>query len=166
LSSSVTLALQFSRFDKDARAKGLIALQSANYTAVIEYMDHFENSLPDRTLKNPAYRLSVFLTQKSSNHKTSADVAIEFVKADSEESDSIRTIMKDREKSKYKPKAIVEMMQQEGYTTFTMHKHTELSKDKKPRDNPKFSIRLSDGQWYYYEDWVHEVRDYCKENKL
>ncbi len=166
LSASVTLALQFSRFDVGAKMQGLKALQSAHYTTVLEYMDNFENSLPDKTLKSPAYRLSVFLSQKVSNHKTSADVAIEFVKADSEESARILMIMKDREKSKYKPKSIIKLMSKEGYTLFTMHHHTNLWKAKKAKNNPKYGTTLSDGQWYWYDDWVELVRDYCKENKL
>lgn len=166
LSSSVTLALQFSRFDEEARNRGLKGLQSAHYITVLEYMDNFENSLSDKMLQSSAYRLSVFLSQKSSNHKTSSDVVIEFVKPDSEESARILMIMKDREKNKYKPKQIIEMMMKEGFKGFSMHHHTQLWKKKKAKNNSQYGTTLCDGQWYWYDDWVKEVQDYCKENKF
>ena len=37
-----------------------------------------------------------------------------------------RVYVKETEKTKYRPKQIVDMMKEEGYKGFTMHQHTEL----------------------------------------
>lgn len=69
---------------------------------------------------------------------------------------------KEVEKKKYRPSDVVKMMNDEGYTGFTMHKHTELWQARNAkRPGPGYGVEVV-GTWYWYDKWVNEVvRPYC-----
>lgn len=54
-------------------------------------------------------------------------------------------------------------MQGEGYSKFTMHKHTDFwkLKDAKNKKN-NFGVMVGGKQWYWYESWLDEVRKHCQ----
>jgi hypothetical protein len=88
---------------------------------------------------------------------------VEIVKSGSDEEAAInRVLLKEVEKQKFKPKQVVDMMKSEGFKSFTMDAHTNFWKSLKARD-PKYQygVKLSDGQWYWYETWITKVREYC-----
>lgn len=69
--------------------------------------------------------------------------------------------MKSVEKKKYIPSEIVNLMKNEGFSKFSMYYHTQLWKS---RDGRKTKYNFGGGvsrQWYWYENWVNEVRDHC-----
>src|SRR4051794_38078171 len=104
---------------------------------------------------------------KTVNRATNADLAIEFVKPRSEIADEIsRILLKEVEKTKYKPSQIVTAMRKEGYKRFTMQSHTELWKSMCARDTKKgYGVEILGGQWCWYETWLNCVRKHCQENK-
>lgn len=57
-------------------------------------------------------------------------------------------------------------MKNEGFSKFSMHYHTQLWKSCDGRNlKYNFGVWVS-RQWYWYENWVNEVRDYCIKNKF
>jgi hypothetical protein len=133
----------------------------------MSFIDAFEEKLPAGYLNNPQYRISYYLVPKISNHKTSADIAVEFVKADTTQAIQInKFLIKETEKEKYKPGSIVEMMKKEGHITFNMYHFVKLWKTKKAKDSSQYGTGLSDGQWYWYSSWIDVVRNYCMEHKF
>lgn len=92
---------------------------------------------------------------------------ITFVKAGSEEGDAIsRILLKETEKRKYKPKQIVDLMNQEGYPKFKQHHHAELWQALKAKDAKiGYGVYLKEGDWWWYENWLERVRAHCQENK-
>ena len=58
------------------------------------------------------------------------------------------------------------MMKNEGLLKFSMHYHTQLWKSHNGRD-PKYNFGVwISRQWYWYDNWVNEVKDYCIKNKF
>ncbi len=57
------------------------------------------------------------------------------------------------------------MMNNEGYTKFTMHSHTKLWQSQDARNLGKgYGIWVADKAWHWYERWVDFVREHCREN--
>lgn len=165
LTKNISLALQLSRTTEQMQA--IKKLYSNSCQQVRCFMDNFEDNLPDDVLKSPQYRMGYHFTRKISNHKTSADIAVEFVENDSDQQSETKKIhFREKEKIKYKPKQVVQFMHDEGYAKFNMHHHTQLWKKKNARKNKKYAVQLSDGAWYWYADWLDVVREYCKTSKL
>ena len=56
-------------------------------------------------------------------------------------------------------------MNQEGYKEFTMHNHTKLWKEMDAK-NSKYNYGIMIvNQWYWYENWIEEVKRYCEKEK-
>ena len=73
--------------------------------------------------------------------------------------------LKGVEPKKYKPAQIVAAMRADGYRRFNMNHHTALWQGLGAQDPAKgFGIRMLDGQWYWYENWIVRVRAHCEEN--
>jgi len=166
LMPNISLALQLSVTQEQKKALNKI---QSDLILANRFIDSFEEKLPKDFLSSPEYRATYFLTPKTSNNKTSCNLAIEIIQPGSDEElevNKILTLIKEREKEKFKPKQIVVLMNREGYRTFTMHKHTLLWKEKNAKENSSYGVKLSDGQWYWYATWVDVVREYCRKNNL
>lgn len=57
-------------------------------------------------------------------------------------------------------------MKNEGYLDFTIYKHTVIWKELQSKgvDLSRYGTQLSDGSWYWYENWLDQVKDYCEEH--
>ena len=92
-------------------------------------------------------------------------MAVEVIPIGSDISTQINGILalKEVEKKKYFPKQIVKLMHDEGWTRFTMHRHTEFWK-RRDAKNPKkgFGAVAVGNMWCWYETWVKEVRKECE----
>ncbi|MFA6302794.1 MAG: DUF3644 domain-containing protein [Legionella sp.] len=163
INRSISLAIQLSRSHDQKQA--LKEIQFQYMEPIMKYLDDFEEQLPESFLKSPEYRVSYFLAPKISNHKTSESLTIEFVTSDNSNEKSHKVLIKEKEKEKFKPKQIVEMMHNEGYKRFTMNDHTNLWKRNHAR-NSKYGVELSGGSWFWYTSWVDFVRAHCKQTKL
>ncbi len=125
----------------------------------------FEDTLSDDDLKNIEYSYKVAFVPISVNRKGQADEVIKFIPSDSPLAKNANTqlqLLKEVEKAKYRPKEIVEKMQNVGYVNFKMYQHTELWKSKNARDSKyAYGVHVA-GTWYWYEKWVNIVEEHCE----
>jgi hypothetical protein len=129
----------------------------------------FDGALTEDEYQSPRFAYRVLFVPKLANRKGQADEVIEFVKADSELAQQVNahyTTIKEVERPKYLPSEIVRLMKSEGFSDFSMHKHTELwrSLDAK-MDGKSFGVQIAN-TWYWYQPWIEEVRKYCQQSKI
>lgn len=135
--------------------------------SINNFIVDFESDLSESELKSEKYAYRICYVPISVNRANQADRAVEFVKSGSEMAKDVeRVLLKDREKKKFLPTQIVKLMNDEGYDDFTISKHTKLWQGKDAK-NPKhnYGVRIVK-QWYWYENWVEEVRKHCKKNYI
>lgn len=128
--------------------------------AISSVIDKYDQQVPDEIFNDARYAFRIIFVEQSCNREGQADQVVTFVRAGTEPADSIsRVLVKEQEKVKYKPSAIVKEMRRAGYHLFSLHHHTELWR-KHDAKNPKngFGVLLSDSQWYYYQNWVDLVK--------
>lgn len=161
LERRLPIALQFVTFGPDQRA---ILKKTSELPRHIEMMmDNFDKHLTPEELVDPQFRFSVAFVQRTANRPSSADQAIEFVVAGTQEANEIdRILLKEVEKKKYLPGEIVKMMKAEGFHKFNMHHHTRLWKrlDAKKKEKGYGALAIG-GVWGWYENWVIRVREEC-----
>lgn len=164
LERRLPIALQFVTFSADQRT--LLKRTSALPPHIEAMMIGFERDLSAEELADPQFAYRVAFVQEVGNRPGGADVAVEFVKPDSDEAAEInRVLLKEVEKPKYRPGQIVRMMRAEGYPRFNMARHTELWQALDAQNPAKgFGVRMLDGTWYWYESWLNRVRAHCEEN--
>ena len=162
----LSMALQFASIEGEQRR---MLLREEDLPGHIQAMqDTFQGRLTEEEFNDPHYAYRVAYVPKTANRRGSADTVVEFVKEGSEEAEKVsRVLVKDTEKQKYKPKQIVLLVRSEGYRWFTMADHTDLWKALDAKDPKKsYGVRLNDGQWYWYENWVNRVREHCQERQV
>ncbi|MDP3114371.1 MAG: DUF3644 domain-containing protein [Candidatus Cloacimonadaceae bacterium] len=133
------------------------------------FIEGFENQLSEDEFNSPKFAYRVLFVAKTANHKGQADQVIEFVKSDSPLAADVNrayTVIKETEKPKYRPGQIVSMMKEKGYKRFGMTPHTNLWKDKEAKDAAKGYGVMVAGTWYWYDKWIQEVLQHCKENAV
>lgn len=164
LERRLPIALQFVTFKADQR----IALKKgAALPAHIEaFIDAFEHDLTKEQYADPAYRYRVAFVPIASNRASSADMAIEFVKGDSETGQEIsRILLKEVDRRRYTATQVCQLMQAEGYARFNQQAHTTLWRELGAR-NPGLGYgRQGDykGTWVWYDKWIERVRAHCQE---
>lgn len=161
LHKDLSVALQFVSLSLDQQKSMLQAdMLPPN---VLTAQQTFEDRLSDEEFNDPRYAFRVAFVQKAVSNRGTADQVVEFVKPGSQEEKEIhRVLLKEVEKAKLKPSQIVTMMKKEGFGKFTMEEHTKLWKAHNARDPAKgYGVKLSDGQWYWYETWVKKAREHC-----
>lgn len=127
----------------------------------------FEGGLSDGEFNSPRFAYRVLFVHKTANRKGQADEVIEFVKADTELASDVNAkyaLIKETERPKFLPGAIVSQMQTEGYRRFTMHAHTQLWQEHDAKASGKGLGILIGKLWYWYEAWVAIVREHCQQN--
>lgn len=165
LDGELSFALQFAAIDFDQR-KAL--LPAADLPPTIEAVRaRYEDGLTADQYNDPHYAYRVLFVPKVANKKGQADAVMEYVKPGSEEADAInKAYVKEVEKEKYKPRQVVRFMQDAGFRKFGMYRHTKLWKEMGADDPRKgYGVKLGDGQWYWYQRWVDEVRRHCEDNR-
>jgi hypothetical protein len=163
----LSFSLQFSSIS--AEQKSLLE-EYPNLPRNIEgYIVDFDEQLSDEEFTSPHFAYRILFVPKLANRKGQADRVIEFIKSDSPLASSINkeyAVIKETEKKKYLPKQIVELIKNEGYSKFTMYEHTKLWKKLDAKNLSKnFGTFVADNHWHWYENWLNEVRKYCKDNK-
>jgi hypothetical protein len=164
LEAEQAFSIQFSSIDKDT-VKTLL-IQADLPKNIRAFLVEFDNGMTQDEYDDPRFSFRVALVQKAVNSKTTADQLLQLVPPGSEVFDAVnKAILKETEKVKYRPKTIVDHMKAEGFTKFTMHKHTLLWQEKDAK-NPKYQYGTKvEGQWYWYEPWLVQVRQYCAKNE-
>jgi len=165
VSKYLSFSLQFSTINTEQ--KELLEEHTELPSNILSYIKTFDDGLSMEEYNSPKYAYRILFVPKLVNHKGQADKVIEFVKSDSPLAEGINKeyeFIKETEKQKYRPSKIVEKMKDEGFNRFSISAHTyfwQKQDGKNPKNN--FGIDI-EGQWYWYERWVDEVRKYCREN--
>jgi hypothetical protein len=162
LERRLPIALQFVTFGPDQRA--VLKQASALPRHIEMMMDNFDKHLTPEELADPRFRFQVAFVQRTANRPSSADQAIEFVVAGTEEAKEIdRVLLKEVEKKKYLPNEVVRIIRAEGFRKFNMHQHTLLWKKLDARKKEKgYGAFAMGGLWRWYESWVVRVREECR----
>ncbi|MAB97307.1 MAG: hypothetical protein CMK71_04470 [Pseudomonadaceae bacterium] len=131
------------------------------------YINGFDSELPQDEYNDLRYSYRVLYVPKTVNHKGQADKVIEFIPANSPEADKLNKeyiLIKEREKPKYLPSKIVEIITNLGFEKFNQHQHTHLwkSMDAKRKDK-NFGVQVAT-TWYWYDTWLNEVKRHCNDN--
>ena len=164
---NLSLAIQFSPLSPEQeellRSESNVEIP----TNVRNFITGFESDLDEEELKSPSYSYKIAYVPILANRANQADKAVEFISPDSVNAQEIdRVLLKGVEKRKFLPGEIVKIMTDEGFSKFSMYKHTKLWKSKDARNSKyNFGVWVSK-QWYWYENWVRKVRDHCIKNKL
>ena len=167
LDAAVAFTLQFRDFTNVTLPKETVAPLPSN---VAKYLQEFDAELSDEDMKSQYFRCRFLFVPMVTNKKAQSDKVIEFVPFDSDLGKEIndkyqQTLLKEVERPKHLPGAIVELMKEEGYTHFKMHHHTQFWKKKDGRNPGKGYGVLVARTWYWYDRWVDEVRKHCAANK-
>lgn len=162
VSDEVALTIQFSPLTPNQRQE--LKDNQHIQTNIKNFLAEFENNLDNNTLDNQRYAYRVLYVPVAAKRKGQADCVYEFISPDSKLANNLKTnyrIIKETEKRKYLPSDIVKIINEKGYIKFNMTKHTNLWKAKDAK-NPKFNYGTKVAKtWYWYENWVKEVEDYC-----
>ena len=163
LDQEQAFSIQFSGVD-ESTAKELLT-QSDLPLHIRSFIVQFETNLTQDEFDDPRFSYRVAFVRKTSNSKIAADKVVEFIPPDSNRAMEINKVfLKETEKKKYKPGTIVKLMKEDGFSRFGMQHHTELWKAKDGK-NLKYQYGTQvEGDWYWYEPWVNEVRKHCQEN--
>jgi hypothetical protein len=132
---------------------------------IYSYINAFDAEIEDTAFNDARYSYRVLYVPKLVNHKGKADKVIEFIKADSPEALLLNkeyVVIKDREKVKFLPKHIIKLMNDKGFTKFTIHHHTLLWKRLNAKNLEGFGVNV-EGTWYWYTKWIDEVERHCLE---
>lgn len=164
LERRLPIALQFVTFDSDQRA--VLKRASELPQNIATMMDEFHNGLSAEQQADPRFAYRVAFVPKSGSRASSADLAVEFVRANSEDAKEInRVLLKEVNKKRYTPTQVVEMMQADGYPNFKLQQHTELWQGLDAR-NPANGFGCQGdykGTWVWWDTWIARVRAHCQE---
>lgn len=164
LERQLPIALQFVTFSSDQRA----ALKKARgLPAHIETMiDAFHHGLTAEEQADPHFAHRIAFVLKIGNRASRADLAVEFVNPDSEETREVnRILLKEVDKRRHTAKQIVAFMNAEGYLRFNQQSHTNLWRALEAKDPAKGFGRTGDykNTWVWYDAWIARVRAHCQE---
>jgi hypothetical protein len=161
----LSFSLQFSSISRE-QVEGLPSPDKMP-SHIKSFVDGFERELSEEEFNSPRFAYRVLFVAKTANRKGQADQVIEFVKAESlfaQDVNRAYTVIKEIERPKHLPKGIVEMMKKEGYVRFTVASHTDLWKQMDAKNPAKGFGVVVQKTWYWYENWVEQVRKHCQEN--
>lgn len=167
LDAAVAITLQFRDLTNTSLPQEAEVPLPAN---VAKYIQEFDADLSEEELKSPHFRQRFLFVPSVTGKKAQADEIIEFVPLDSELGSTIneehqRVLLKETERPKHLPSAIVKLMNEEGYTGFKMHQHTQLWKKMDGKNSGKgFGVMVAH-TWYWYDRWVEVVRNHCEEHE-
>jgi Domain of unknown function (DUF3644) len=164
LDAEQAFSIQFAGID-EGTAKGLVAeLDLPQH--IRSFIVQFESGMSQEEYDDPRFSYRVAFIRKTTGSKTAADKVVQFVPVGSDVSAEINKVfLKETEKVKYRPSTIVRQMKAEGFIRFGMKQHTDLWKSKDAK-NPRHQFGVEvEGNWFWYETWVAEVRKYCEENE-
>lgn len=165
--SELGMAIQFSPIEIEQK---ITLLNNKKMTDnVTRFIAKFEEDLTEQEYNDEHYAYRVVFTRvdgKRVNGDT--DEVIKFISEDDPKSKELKakyTLIKEMEKKKYLPSEVVEMMQDKGYSWFSMAQLTHLWKEVKKidRHNTDYGLFIAGNRWMWYQKWIPIVEKYCKE---
>ena len=163
----LAFSLQFSSISREQAAA--LPPPGAMPSHIKAFVEGFEGSLSEEEFSSPRYAYRILFVAKTANRKGQADEVIEFVRADSTLAADVNksyTVIKETERPKHLPTAIVKLMVQEGYDRFTIHSHTTLWQTEDAKAPGKGFGVLVEKTWYWYDTWLEVVRRHCEDNTV
>jgi len=131
------------------------------------YITNFDQGLPDGIMNDERYAYRMLFVPRVVGKPGQADHVIEFVKADSELAKTINSnyeLIKETERPKFLPSAVVRQMQEMGYPNFSITSHTRLWQGNDAKNPAKgYGVEV-EGTWYWYKLWIDFVRRHCSDN--
>lgn len=163
LEKEQAFSIQFTSIDQ-ATARMLFE-QKELPQHIAAFIVQFERTLSQEEYDDPRFSYRVALVPRTGNRATTADGVFEIVPPGSETAEAIgKVLLKETERTKYRPKSIVQLMRAEGFIKFNIHSHTELWQAKDAK-NPKHQYGVEvEGAWFWYASWLPVVRSHCQEN--
>ncbi len=163
----LSFSLQFTSLS-DGQTQTLENYKDILPANVARFVEDYDGQLSIEEYNSPKYAYRVLFTQKIANHPGQADKVIEFIKPDSELGQNVNrtySVIKEREKTKYRATTIVKMMKDEGFNKFTTYQHTKLWQNHDAKNPTRgYGIEI-ENYWYWYEKWVGIVRQHCINNR-
>jgi hypothetical protein len=163
----LSISLQFSTIDDEQKD------QLKEFTDlpknIASYINAFDDELSEELYNDIRFSYRVLYIPKSANRKGQADKVIEFIPADSPEAKGLNkeyVLIKEKERKKYLPKHVCEVMKGKGYPKFSIHYNTMLWQENDGQNPAKNFGTLVEGKWYWYESWLKFVEEHCKKNKV
>jgi hypothetical protein len=165
LERRLPIALQFVTFDAGQRS---ILKKAGDLPSHIgSMMEAFNSTLTAQEQSDPRFAYRVAFIPKSANRASGADLAFEFIDADSEQIEEInRVLLKEVDKNRYTATQIVQLMHDEGFSRFNQHNHTVLWKELDAKNKSRAYGKAGDynNTWIWYESWLARVRAHCQEH--
>jgi hypothetical protein len=157
-------SIQFSGISEKTAKE--LAAQADLPQHIHSYIVQFETALTQQEFDDPRFSYRVAFVRKTTGSKTAADRVIEFFPPGSDVAiEANKVFLKETEKKKYRPSTIVKQMKAEGFTRFGMQHHTGLWRDRDAKD-PRYSFGTEvEGNWFWYESWMNEVRKHCEDHE-
>ena len=167
ISKHLSFSLQFSSLSEEhiAQLKDYKDLP-AN---IATYINSFDDNINEEVFNDPKYSYRVIFVPKTVNHKGQADKVIEFIPSTSPLAEGINkeyVVIKEREKKKLLPGAIVKLLKEKGYTKLNMHHFVKCWKENDAQKDNTYGARIGDNKWYWYENFIPVVENYCITNNL
>ncbi len=135
---------------------------------IATYINDFDDKLTDELYNDIRFSYRVLYVPKSANNRGQADKVIEFIPANTPEAEGLNkeyVLIKEKEKKKHLPSNIVTLMKEKGFSRFSIYKHTQLWKEMDGK-NPSKNFGVSvEGAWYWYDNWLKVVEEYCLKHK-
>lgn len=161
----LSISLQFSTINEEQR--DTLREFSDLPKNISSYINEFDEGLSEELYNDIRFSYRVLYVPKTANRKGQADKVIEFIPANSPEAKGLNkeyVLIKEKERKKFLPGRIVDLMKEKGYPRFSFHWHTTLWQEQDGKNPTKNLGTVVEGKWYWYENWVSLVENYCRQN--
>ena len=136
---------------------------------IATYITKFDDAINDEVYNDPKYSYRVLFVPKTVNRKGQADKVIEFIPANSPEAEGINkgyVIIKEKERKKYLPKAIIKLLNDKGFSKLNQYQFTQCWKSINAKRDNTYGVLVGGKEWYWYENYIPIVEKYCVDNDL
>lgn len=167
VSQELSMSIQFSSIT-EPQVEALRDLKNIPKN-ISSFIDDYDRDLTADIYNNPQYSYRVLFVQKTANTPGQADKVITFIKPGTPEAEGINAeyvMIKEREKKKYLPKAIVEIMKSKGYSKMNYYHFSQCWKSKNAKRDNTYGALIGGKEWYWYESFIPVVEQYCSDNNL
>ena len=137
---------------------------------VAKFVQEFDADLPEGITDSHRFKCRLLFTPIVASKTAQAERVVEFVRPDSDLGRSIndqyrQMVIKEVERPKYLPSAVVKEMQEDGYVGFKIHHHTKLWQARDGKNPGRSYGVVVSGTWYWYERWIGQVKRHCEEHR-
>ena len=142
LGTAAAFTIQFRDLKTTDTSEETVAPLPSN---VAKWLQEFDAGLSEEEMKSPYFRRRFLFVPMVTSKKAQADEVVQFVPFDSDLGKAIndkhqQVMLKEVERPKHLPSEIVKLMNEEGYTRFNMHHHTQFWKKMDGRNSGKVMV--------------------------